>query len=71
MHESLIRALLLFAMCGMCGGVFFAPLILSLRRRRLRDARRPDRVFPDAIVVINAVIGGYVIWSLIWVYAAP
>ncbi len=68
MDEGLARALLLLALVGLCGVVFFAPLVLSLRRRRLRAAGRPDRVYPDAIVVINTAIGAYLLWCLWWVY---
>jgi hypothetical protein len=69
--ESLARALLLLVMCILCGSVFLAPLYFSLRRRHLHAVDSPERSAPDAIVVINAVIGVYVIWCLCWVFLEP
>ena len=52
----------------MCGAVFFGPLYVLLRPRHLRATNNPERTAPDAIVVINAAIGAYVIWCLCWIY---
>ncbi len=69
MEERLVRALIFFAVCGMCGSVFFLPLLLALRKPHLRAAGRPRRAQLDPVVVINAAIGVYVISSLWLIYS--
>ena len=71
MGEALIRGLIFLAMCGICASAFFWPLLGSLRRRPLRIAGEPIRAPLDAIVVINAMIGAYVIACLVGIYLEP